>query len=402
MKRVLVSAFSCDPTRGSEATTGWNWAVGLAEKGFEVHCITRATSKTGIATRTIPRNLTFHYLSLPLRMEKLYSASQPAMYLYYILWQWRAYKLAASLHLLRDFDMVHHVSWGSLQLGSFMYKLDVPFIFGPAGGGQTAPAAFKDYFGSAWSTEEARSRVSRVLLRFNPACKLMLKKAFVVLVSNADTLLMAESNGARNTRLMVDGGLPDWFFPDENIIKSPRKDELKLLWVGRFMPRKGTMLLLDLMKELKDYPGITLTAVGDGVTREVFLETANKYGLDKTVHSSGAVPFEEVRGYYANHDVFLFTSLRDSCPMQLVEAMAFGMPIVTLDLHGQGFIVDADRGFKCACSTPDIAIGNLKVAILELYNNPTLVEQLSAGAFRFAANQAWRKKVDSVVDQFYR
>ncbi len=99
---------------------------------------------------------------------------------------------------------------------------------------------------------------------------------------------------------------------------------------------------------------------------------------------------------------FFFTSLRDSCPMQLVEAMAFGMPVVTLDLHGQSLIVDADRGgFKCSSDTPDIAIDNLKAAILELYSDPALIGRLSAGAFRFASLQRWDKKIDSIVDKFF-
>ena len=229
----------------------------------------------------------------------------------------------------------------------------------------------------------------------------MLRKAAVVLASNEDTLRMAELAGASHVTLALDPGLPHWFFPDRNVAKVPEKGALKLLWVGRFMPRKGTLLLLDVMKELKDYPGITLTVVGDGAIREVFLKTAKRYGLDKTVNWKGRVPFAEVRGYYAEHDVFLFTSLRDSCPMQLVEAMAFGMPVVTLDLHGQGLIVDADRGIKCSCSTPDVALKNLKSALLELYNDPALVERLSEGAFRFAAGQVWEKKINSIVDRFY-
>jgi glycosyltransferase involved in cell wall biosynthesis len=401
MKRVLLSAFACDPTKGSESSIGWNWAIGLAEKGIEVHCLTREISRAGISTETLPRNLTVHYVRLPFEMEKLYSATQYSIYLYYLLWQWKAYRIAAGLHKDNPFDLVHHVSWGSLQMGSFMYKLDIPLVFGPAGGGQTAPAAFKKYFGAAWATEENRDRVSGLLLRFNPACRSMLKKAAVVLASNEDTARMAEANGASNIRLVLDAGLPRWFFPETNVNKVPQTDTLKLLWVGRFMPRKGMPLVLDVMKALKEYPGITLNVVGDGVARDVFLETVKKYQLEDTVHWDGQVPWAEVRGCYADHDVFFFTSLRDSCPMQIVEAMAFGMPVVTLDLHGQGVIVDVDRGFKCSCSTPDVAIESLKSAILDLYNSPALFERLRAGAFKFAANQAWDKKIDSVIDQLY-
>jgi hypothetical protein len=80
------------------------------------------------------------------------------MYLYYILWQWMAYRLAKKLNQSLGFYRAQHVSWGSIQLGSFLYRLDVPFIFGPAGGGQHAPDAFKEYFLEHWSAEEKRKK----------------------------------------------------------------------------------------------------------------------------------------------------------------------------------------------------------------------------------------------------
>ena len=401
MMKVLLSAFACDPTEGSEPSYGWNWALRLAEKGFEVHCLTRQTSKVGIDTVTLPKNLKFSYVRLPLGMEKLYSASQFTQYLYIMLWEWRAYKTAAALHKITNFDVTHHITLGSLQMGSFMYKLDVPLIFGPAGGGQMAPVAFKEFFGKAWSVEKARSRMSRLLLRLNPACRLMLKKAAAVLVSNEDTLRVAESNGATNARIALDVGIPDWLLPERKVIKVPQEGRLKLLWVGRLMPRKGVLLLLEVMKELRGYPGITLSIVGDGVMKDIFLDTVKEYALEDTVIWHGRVPFGQVGEHYANHDVFLFTSLRESGGVQLVEAMAFGMPVVTLDLHGPGLIVDEDRGIKCPCSTPDIAIGNLKIAILDLFTDPALVQRLSSGASAFAANQVWSRKIDSMVGQFY-
>ena len=264
MTKVLLSAFACNPTDGSEPSYGWNWAVGLAERGFEVRCITRSTSKVGIGTKSLPDNLKFSYLHLPRGLEKLYSTSEIGQYLYYILWQWQAYKLAADMHKVDKFDIVHHITFGSLQMGSFMYKLDIPLVFGPVGGGQMAPVAFKKYFGDAWSIENYRNRMSRLLLKFNPACRNALRKAAVVLAANEDTLRLAESNGARNAFLTFDVGLPGWFFPETSLVKVPHEGRLKLLWVGRLMPRKGPLLLLDVMKELKDYPGITLTVVGDG------------------------------------------------------------------------------------------------------------------------------------------
>lgn len=401
MERLLLSAFACDPTKGSESGNGWNWATGLAKKGFEVHCVTREISKNAIESAAKPPHLYFHYIKLPMGMEKLYAASQPTMYLYYILWQWYAYKKAASLHKNMPFAIAHHVTWGSLQMGSFMYKLHIPFVFGPAGGGQVAPVAFKQYFEKHWNVEEKRESVTKLMLKYNPACKKMLKEASIVLVSNDDTLRMAKQNGASRVSFTLDAALPHSFFPEKNVIKSPLKNTLKLLWVGRFMPRKGVVLLLDVMKELKQYTGITLTVVGDGEMKDSFLGKLKEYDLESTVYWKGRVPFEKVREYYADHDVFFYTSLRDSCPAQLIEAMAFGMPVVTLDLHGQALIVDNDRGFKCKCDTPEVAIVNLKNAILELYNKPELVAQKSAAAYDFAGKNKWEEKISNIVSQYY-
>lgn len=401
MKKVLLSAFSCNPTKGSEPGNGWNWAIGLANKGFEVHCITRITEKADIESKAIPENLHFYFVELSFGLKKLYFASQATMYLYYLLWQRKAYKKAKSLNKKIKFQVAHHVTWGSLQMGSFMYKLNVPFVFGPAGGGQAASLAFKKYFKNHWQSEEKREKVSQLLLKHNPACKKMLQKAKAVLVSNPDTFKMAKINGARNLYQELDVSIPNTFFPDTFHPKKPDSGKLKLLWVGRFLPRKGILLVLEVMKELKDYPSISLTVVGDGEMRGDFLEKIEEFGLAKTVQWVGKVPFETVRNYYASHDVFFYTSLRDSGSSQLIEAMAFGLPGVTLNLHGQALINDNERGIKCDCSTPEEAIRNLKDAIVALFKNPELVEQKSKAAYAFAKRNEWENKIDRIVNKYY-
>jgi glycosyltransferase involved in cell wall biosynthesis len=115
----------------------------------------------------------------------------------------------------------------------------------------------------------------------------------------------------------------------------------------------------------------------------------------------GQVPYNEIKKYYEHHDVFFMTSLRDSGPSQLIEAMAYGMPVVTLDLHGQGFIVNDKTGIRCNTETPEIAIQELKNAILKLAFDPGLVAQMSAAAFEFASHQNWGEKIDTVVTKYY-
>lgn len=401
MDKVLLSAFACDPTKGSEPSNGWNWAEGLAQRGYDVCCLTRQVGKSGIESRIVPGNLKFYYVVLPFGLESLYTKGTVGMYIYYLLWQWFAFRKALELKKVVTFKLIHHVTWGSIQMGSYLYKLGVPFVFGPSGGGQKAPVAFKKYFLNHWKSEEKREKVSGLLMKFNPGFRTMLKRAHTILVSNSDTYDMVKSNGAKNVILTLDAALPEGFFPEIFEPKLPQSGTLKLLWVGRFMPRKGVLLLLDVMKELKVHKKITLTVVGDGEMREEFLNTIKEYELENTVDWKGAVPFESVRGFYASHDVFFFTSLRDSCPAQLIEAMAFGQPVITLNLHGQGLIVNDKTGIRCPCDTPEIAISALKKAILNLYEHPEVVRSMSLEANHFARQQNWNNKITTIINQYY-
>lgn len=400
-KRILLSAFDCEPGQGSEKGNGWNWAIGLANKGYEVHCLTRSVNRPAIEQHVRIENLYFHYIPMPLRMEVLFLLTPSSIYLHYMIWQYLAYRKGKFLHKKMRFALVHHVSWGSTQMGSHLYKLDVPFIFGPAGGGQKAPEAFKSYFSEHWDAEIKREKVSDWLIRYNPACNKMLKNAHVVLSSNPDTFAMAKKAGATTCQFSLDAALPESFFPKEFKVKKTEPGKLKLLWVGRFMPRKGLLLTLDVMRELKSIPGITLTIVGHGEMEDTIIKQIDAHDLGGTVKMAGMVPYEKVRHFYETHDAFFFTSLRDSCPSQVLEAMSFGMPVITLDLHGQALLVNDQRGIRCKVSSPENAIQDLKNALIELCRHPAKVTQMSEEAMKFALQQTWPAKIEAIVEQYY-
>lgn len=400
MKKILLSAFACDPTKGSEPGNGWNWAEGLSKRGYEVYCFTRIIGKNNIEGKEHSSNLNFVYVSLG-KLESLYSKGTAGMYLYYLLWQWVAFRKAHRINKEVKADMAHHVTWGSIQMGSFFYRLKLPFIFGPAGGGQQAPVAFKQYFDENWASEQKREKISDLMVRYNPAFKKMIRKASAVLVSNTDTLNMVTAHGVARTELTLDAALPETFYPQTFIPKVTQRERLRLLWVGRFMPRKGLLLLMEVMRELRQHSGISLTVVGDGEIRDQFLDKIKEYELGNSVVWKGKVSYNEVREFYQTHDVFLFSSLRDSCPAQLIEAMAFGLPVITINLHGQALIVNDKTGIRCACDTPEIAIASLKEAVIHLAERPDLVNEMSINAHSFSLEQNWNSKIDKITQKYY-
>ena len=401
MKRILISAFAAQPNRGSEYNINWNWAVGLARMGYEVHCLTMGSNRPSIESVETPKNLHFQYVTAPLGLQVMHKFSEGSLYVHYILWQWLAYRKGKKLHKKLKFEVVHHVGWGSIQLGSFLYKLDAPFIFGPAGGGQRAPEAFKEYFKGYWSSEVKRDKVSNLLTKYGPSCKKMLRSAHTVIAANPESLQLVKDIGAKNCHLSMDHGLQDDFYPENFVPRVPGPGTLKLLWVGRFMPRKAVLLTLDVMNRLKKYPNITLTIVGDGEMKDDIVQKIKDDGLEDTVKLTGMITYDQVKEYYAVSDVFFFNSLRDSCPTQLTESMAFGLPIVTLNLHGQGFVVNDETGIRCSAVTPAQTIAELEEAIIDLYNNPAKVTKMSQAAYDFARKQTWSARISSIVEKHY-
>ena len=137
--KILLSAYACEPDKGSEPAVGWNWAIELSKRGHMVWVITRSNNREAIETavRSNPQLLAihFHYFDLG-RWARRWKKAPAGIQIYYLLWQFGATKLAKQLNQEVNFDLVHHVTFVGLRQPSFMGALGIPFIFGPVAGGQ--------------------------------------------------------------------------------------------------------------------------------------------------------------------------------------------------------------------------------------------------------------------------
>lgn len=405
MKKVLLSAYACVPNQGSEQATGWTYASTLSRNGLEVHCLTlkdgQAVIDPILANGFFP-NLTVHYVLLPNWVEKFYHQSLLGMYFHYIFWQWQAYRVARRLDALHQFDLVHHVTYGSIQLGSFLYKLHKPFIFGPVGGGQRAPKALKRYFGKYWSREWLRDQVSTLLQHFNPGFYEAVRQADRLVVTNQDTFNLARQLRPHGPIALIrDAGLGAAFLPDGPIERQPGPT-LKLLWVGRLLPRKALELTIHALSKVSLNVPVSLTIVGGkGEMASQVPSYLERYGVTDRVSWIGHVSYQEVRDYYEQSDVFFFTSLRDSCPHQLLEAMAFSLPVVTLNIHGQAELVSEATGLRIDVTDEEQVTTDLARAVEWMYHHPDERLAMGRAGYEFALTQVWDAKIRLFLDDLY-
>ena len=151
------------------------------ELGHEIWCLTSVWGKAGITRHLDPalaQHLHFVYVEMPDWMEYQYEHKRGIwVYIRYLSWQRRALRKARRLARQIDFDLVHHISWGSIQMGSSLWRLNKPFLFGPTGGGQHAPKTFKQYFLQHWETEIKRRKIGNLLYHFYPDFKQSQRKS---------------------------------------------------------------------------------------------------------------------------------------------------------------------------------------------------------------------------------
>ena len=350
--KLLLSAYACEPHRGSEPGVGWNWAIECARLGHEVWVLTNG-GRHGPAIEnevnhvTPPESLHFVFSDVPSWLRKFVRSGR-LIRVHNLLWQWCAYKRALTLHKEIKFDVVHHVTWASIRSPSFMGNLGIPFVFGPVGGGETAPWRLRLGYGFRGLLYDGLRDLSNLFVRLDPLMRRTFRQADQIYVTSEQTLALVPAGLRKKTTIQLAIGiekaniLPVMSVRDSTARKQPG---CRVLYVGRFLYWKGMHLGLEAFARFqKDQPGSRLTMVGTGPEETLWRKQTLNLGIEESVDWIKWVTRDELPLIYQSHDVFLFPSLHDSGGMVVLEAMAHGLPVVCLDLGGPGMIVDGRCG----------------------------------------------------------
>ncbi|MGP4062877.1 glycosyltransferase family 4 protein [Halobacillus sp. H74] len=124
------------------------------------------------------------------------------------------------------------------------------------------------------------------------------------------------------------------------------KSQTEVFKVGilaRLSPEKNHNLFLDIAASMKEELDIQFYIAGDGPEREVIQAKVQKLGLNKRVMLLGEV--QEPYKFLQSMDALLLTSEREVFPMVILEAMATGTPVITINRGGiSEAIIDGETG----------------------------------------------------------
>ncbi|HEX5464804.1 MAG TPA: glycosyltransferase family 4 protein [Burkholderiales bacterium] len=401
---ILLSAYACEPGKGSEPGIGWYWAVNLAAMGHSVWVLTRANNcaviETALASET-RKNLHFVYYDLPLWM-RWWKRRRHGVQLYYLFWQWGAYRVARKLCTQMRFDVIHHITFGVFRHPSFLAFLGVPFVFGPVGGGEAAPLSLRSTFHWRGRIADRLRDFANWTVYINPLMRAVFRNTAVTLCKTAETLQKIPP--PYRSRCMIQLELATESTAGAVVHRlRPAGSGLRVLYVGRLVYWKGLHLgLMAFAQLLRSEQHATLTVIGAGRDERWLRTLARDLGVEDAVTWRGRLDHLAVISAYSDHDVLLFPSLHDSSGNVVLEALRAGIPVVCIDTGGPGAIVDRSCGLKIPVGHVHDVVSGLCWALQRLAQEPPLAARLSAGAIARADGEfSWASRMAS-VEAVYR
>ena len=399
--KVLVSAYACEPDRGSDPGIGWNLAHELAQR-HDVVVLTRANNRSAIeaALANVPDESAprFAYFDLPNWLLWWKRHAPGGVLLYYYLWQLAAARFARQLHAEHRFDAAHHATFVRYWSPVAVARLGVPYVIGPVGGGESAPRSVWPGIGAGGYVAETGREAARWLAELDPLVRPALAAADRVLAATEDTRARIERLGSR--RIVVEGVaglLPSEIDDVERAADAkPQRSTFTFVSVGRLLHWKGFHLGLQAFAGLRE-PSAEYWIVGSGPFQARLERMARELGVAERVRFLGLRTRPETLALMGECRVLVHPSLHDSGGFVCLEAMAAGLPVVCLDLGGPASMVHPGCGVAVHAGTVEQVVDDLRVAMQRMVDDPeTCAAMGQAGRAWVRQHHTWDAKGERI------
>jgi glycosyltransferase involved in cell wall biosynthesis len=157
-----------------------------------------------------------------------------------------------------------------------------------------------------------------------------------------------------------------------------------LLFVGNDWYRKGVWyLLLAFSIVHRQIPDTVLVLTGP--LQAPFISLAERLKLMDSIIFLGNVDEETLARLYASCDIFVLPSFHEGFSQTVIEAMAFGKPVITTSIAGYPMVIHGREGFI----VPPRDYKSIASSIITLLKDEELYRRMSVKAFEKAKKYTW-------------
>ena len=398
---LLLISYDCTPAIASEASLGWMRVIEAARE-FEVHAIVGPDSFARIqkwqGSHRLPPFVHFHAVAedrLYRGLHHLRGCGAPTSWVYRR-WQWLAFLKAQELHGRHDFSLAHQVNPSEFSEPGYIAQLGVPYIWGPASGTELLPAEFlaglsiSDQI--AERTRQLRIRMSLRSRRVRQAGA----RASAVLATNSSARRDFERAFRRPVEMLPESGVHAVRRPDLGRFRA--QGPINLLWAADLTRPNGLPLLLEAIANLGHDVDYSLRVVGAGPLEAEWKMLATQMGVRRRCTFLGDLDNTGLTAQLEWAHLFVSTGLRNAPVTPMLEALAHGVPVMSLDHHGAHDIVTPSCGIRIPVTHPGQAVASMASKIRALAQDRTPLLHLSAGACDRAQNYLWRENTARLME----
>jgi glycosyltransferase involved in cell wall biosynthesis len=309
-------------------------------------------------------------------------------YFAYHSWHKLVYKEVQKLVQVETFDIVHFVGPIGYREPGFLWKLNLPYMWGPIGGRNSANTILQKHTPITTRVKFVfRNFINRIQLRF----KIQLHQA----LKRTDLLLTATTENQQNFKKILNKVsiyLPENSITTEVMLEKSKfdnPDRYHFVIIGSLIPRKAVHIILEAMVRMNSLDKFHLDVVGDGSTKPVLQQYAAQNGLLDHITWHGRLPRAKAVEIFRTVHAHIITSLSEGNPTTIWEAMSYGVPTISFDHCGMHDTICEKCGIKIPITTYEQCVSELANQIQNLIDNPRFFVKLAEGTLQCAAKNTW-------------
>ncbi|MCU0574530.1 MAG: glycosyltransferase family 4 protein, partial [Syntrophobacteraceae bacterium] len=341
MNKIILVAYELNPRLGSEAGVSNIW-LNILSKFYHVVVFTNISHKKDIEKFQY-FNVDFNYINLSdnkvaeafkrLRMFNLVNSMFAS----------RVKRRVKNLLSKDKYLLIHCISPQGIHSYNDLYKLGVPVIVGPVGGGLRIPEGFE-------RLETKKYKIRNwfySMQKFNYKWIKYFKNAKRIVIGTQYVKNCLPPSTSAKQIIIYDSVVDIQYFKP---VERKKRNLINILYCGRMDINKGCTLLYETYQRLignEDFRRKTrLNFVGAGTLLQVMRQWVMRDNLVDNVRIYGRVSKERVLECLSEADIFCAPTLREPGGNAILEAMCCELPIITADYGGPGYCVSEECGIK--------------------------------------------------------
>ncbi|WP_447964899.1 glycosyltransferase family 4 protein [Nitrospira sp. Ecomares 2.1] len=400
--KVLISAYACEPGKGSESGVGWNVALQMA-KYHDVWVITRINNRSSIEAALEQYDQPkphFLFYDLP-RWMRFWKKGGRGVRAYYYMWQMGILVLIRRLHRTMTFELIHHVTFVRFWTPSFLSFLPIPFLWGPIGGGDTTPKVLRNQLDFRSKLYETGRHLALWIGEHDPFVWRTAARSRMGIATTKGTANRLKRLGVSNVKVYGEAGLEKSAIAQLSQSSQRSDSSFRFVTIGRLLGFKGVFFALRAFAHA-NIPHCEYWIIGDGPDKRRLERLVVSLGIAERVKFFGEIPRSEALRKLVECNVLVHPSFHESGGWVCLEAMAAARPVICLDHSGPATQVTDETGILIAVNSAEQVLRDMGESMKRLAGAPSLCEQMGrAGRERVLQDYSWDSKVD-VLNEFYQ